>query len=69
MGLSTVATDRAELSSDLRHDDMVEQSPKKASKQILRHEIEEELDALDARRSGCWFQAFRPDWMWGSACS
>jgi formate/nitrite transporter FocA (FNT family) len=33
--------------SDLPHLEAVEQSPKKASKQILRHEIEEGLDALE----------------------
>ena len=45
MNSSTVA-DHPEAGSDLQHADIIEQTPKKASRQILRHEIEEGLDAL-----------------------
>jgi formate/nitrite transporter FocA (FNT family) len=41
------APDRIETGSDLQQDVAGELSPKKASKQILRHEIEEGVDALE----------------------
>lgn len=44
---STVLQDHTEAGSDLQQADVGELSPKKASKQILRHEIEEGLNALN----------------------
>ena len=44
---SAVVQEHPEPSSDLQNAEVVEQSPKKASKQILQHEIEEGLNALE----------------------
>lgn len=44
---SAAVQEHPESGSDLQNAEVVEQSPKKASKQILRHGIEEGLDALD----------------------
>ena len=45
--MHSVVQEHPETGSDLQNPEVVEQSPKKASRQILRHEIEEGLDALD----------------------
>ena len=55
--------------SDPEHEDMLEQSPKKASKQILRHEIEEGIDALERPAVGCSSPVCRPGSMLDSASS
>lgn len=44
---SETMNESMETRSDLHQGEVVELSPKKASKQILRHEIEEGLDALE----------------------
>lgn len=45
--MATAAPDRPETGSDLQQADVEEQAPKKGSKQILRHEIAEGVDALE----------------------
>jgi formate/nitrite transporter FocA (FNT family) len=49
---TAAATDRPEVGSDPSQGDGGEPSPKKASRQILRHEIEEGLDALERPAAG-----------------
>lgn len=44
---TSMAPDRPETGSDLQQVDPGELAPRKASKPILRHEIEEGLDALE----------------------
>jgi formate/nitrite transporter FocA (FNT family) len=51
MATATVP-ERPERGSDLQQADVEELAPKKASKQILRHEIEEGLDALERPVAG-----------------
>ena len=52
------ATDQAEAVSDLDQANLQEQAPKKAAKQILRHEIAEGLDALERPAVGLVVSGF-----------
>ena len=63
------ATDRPEGGSDLHQAGDLEQTPKKAAKQILRHEIEEGLDALECPAVGLFVSGLSADWTSDSACS
>jgi formate/nitrite transporter FocA (FNT family) len=45
--MTTIAPERPEAGSDLQQADVGELAPKKASRQILHHEIEEGMDALN----------------------